>query len=75
MEQGFVDPNRMQFTKGRMAQVRAVASDRLQELQALDRRHAQIFREHPFLPVPDQVARLRGILEDPRFRRAVDGEV
>lgn len=75
MEQGFVDANRMQFTPGRVAQVRAVASDRLEELQALDRRHAEIFREHPFLPVPDQVERLRDILADPRFRRAVEGDI
>jgi RNA polymerase sigma factor (sigma-70 family) len=75
MEQGFVDPNRMQFTQGRMAQVKAVASHRLRELQDLDQRHAEVFREHPFLPVPDQIAKLRDILEDPRFRRAVDGEV
>jgi RNA polymerase sigma factor (sigma-70 family) len=74
MEQGFVDPNRMQFTPDRMAQVRSVASDRLEELRALDRQHAEIFREHPFLTVPDQVEKLRGILADPRFRWAVEGE-
>jgi RNA polymerase sigma factor (sigma-70 family) len=66
VEKGYLDPRRMQFTPGRAARVRDVAPSRLHELDALaDRLHAEVFRDHPFLPVPDQVAALRRLLAGP----------
>lgn len=76
IDKGYLDPARMQFTPDRVTRVRDVAPDRLGELDALaDRLHAEVFRTHPFLPVRDQVAALRGVFDSPAFGRAVADDV
>jgi hypothetical protein len=39
-----------------------VAASRLDELQSMDRKHAEIYRMQPFLAGPDLAAKLREIL-------------
>jgi hypothetical protein len=53
--------------KDRIAAIREVAPDRLDELQELDRRHAQLCRAQPFLAGPDLAVKIRGILGQSEF--------
>jgi RNA polymerase sigma factor (sigma-70 family) len=70
---GFVDPARLQFAADHVQQVHAQAPDRLAELRNLaDRQHAVLYREHPLIPAPDQVQRLRQLLAEPRAQRVLD---
>jgi RNA polymerase sigma factor (sigma-70 family) len=72
IEQGYVDPVRRQFTREHMGQIAAIAADRTQELDHLvERQHAAIYREHPFLAAPDQVSRFRQLLTMPAFRTSL----
>ena len=67
MQMGFLDPNRLQFTKNRLATINEVAPDRLNELESLDRQHAELFREHGFLASPNIANRLRELIEQSSF--------
>jgi len=67
MQLGFVDANRLQFTKARLASVNEVAPDRLNELESLDRKHAELFREHAFLAPPDVAIKLRELISQSSF--------
>lgn len=64
---GWLDANNLQFSKDRIAAVRDVAADRLDELQALDRQHAELYRLQPFLAGPDLAQKLRAILQQSGF--------
>lgn len=67
MRHGWLDANNLQFSKDRIAAVRDVAADRLDELQALDRQHAELYRLQPFLAGPDLAQKLRQILTQSGF--------
>jgi RNA polymerase sigma factor (sigma-70 family) len=67
MEAGYVDPTRMEFTKGRLAIINQMAPHRLDELQKLDRKHAELFRDHGFLAPPDLAAKLRDLIRESGF--------
>lgn len=69
MRNGWLNANNLQFSKDRIADVHEVASDRLGELQSLDRRHAELYRTQPFLAGPDLAQRLREILSQSGFGR------
>ena len=71
MQAGYVDPVRLEFTKGRLATVSDVAPDRLSELETLDRKHAELFRDHGFLAAPDLATRLRELIS----QSGVDAEI
>lgn len=72
IEKGYVDAKRRQFTRERVGQIAAIAPDRTQELDHLiERQHAAIYREHPFLAAPDQVSRFRQLLNMPAFRTSL----
>jgi len=72
IEKGYVDPKRRQFTREHFGQIAAIAPDRTQELDHLvERQHATIYREHPFLAAPDQVSRFRQLLNMPEFRKSL----
>jgi RNA polymerase sigma factor (sigma-70 family) len=62
MRHGWLDPADRQFSKDRIAAVREIAPGRLEELQTLDRQHAELYRAQPYLAGPDLAARLREIL-------------
>ena len=51
--------------------VRDIAPKVHGDINALDMAYAEIHRAHPFLPSPDFVAVLKGLLEQPRFRSIV----
>ena len=67
MQLGFLDANRLQFTKARLARVNEVAPDRLNELESLDRKHAELYREHGFLAPPDEAIKLRELISQSSF--------
>lgn len=67
MRQGWLDARKLQFSKDRIAAVRDVAADRLDELQSLDRQHAELYRLQPFLAGPDLAQKLREILAQSGF--------
>ncbi|MBN8248378.1 MAG: RNA polymerase sigma factor [Verrucomicrobia bacterium] len=69
MRRGWLDPDHLQFSRDRIAEVRELAAGRLEELQALDRSHAELYREQPFLKGPDIAPRLREILSRSPFDR------
>jgi hypothetical protein len=52
MQAGYVDPERLQFTKVRLASIDDVAPHRLDELESLDRKHAELFAIMHFSPQP-----------------------
>lgn len=67
MRNGWLDANDLQFSKDRLAAVRDVAAGRLDELQAMDRQHAELYREQPFLAGKDLAAKLREVLSQSGF--------
>ncbi len=67
MKHGWLDANNLQFSKDRIADVRDVAAGRLDELQAMDRKHAELYRMQPFLAGPDLAQKLREILSQSGF--------
>lgn len=67
MRNGWLDANRLQFSKDRIAAVRDMAASRLDELQALDRQHAELYRTQPFLAGPDLAGKLRELLSQSGF--------
>jgi len=68
MRNGWLKPDKLEFSKDRMASVRDVAASRLDELQSLDRKHAELYRTQPFLAGPDLAAKLREILSQSRLQ-------
>jgi RNA polymerase sigma factor (sigma-70 family) len=67
IRKGWLDANNLQFSKDRIAAVNDVAADRLNELQSLDRQHAELYRMQPFLAGPDLTSRLREIVSRSSF--------
>jgi RNA polymerase sigma factor (sigma-70 family) len=67
MQLGFLEANRLQFTKVQLAKVNQVAADRSKELESLDRKHAELFREHAFLAPPDVAIKLRELISRSSF--------
>ena len=67
MRNGWLDANNRKFSKDRVASVKDVAADRLDELQSLDRKHAELYRSQPFLTGPDLAQKLREILSQSNF--------
>jgi hypothetical protein len=67
MRNGWLDAPNLQFSKDRIADIRDVAADRLDELQSLDRQHAELYRMQPFLAGPDLAQKLREILSTSGF--------
>jgi RNA polymerase sigma factor (sigma-70 family) len=67
MEMGFLDPDKLQFTKTRLARIDEVAPDRLSELESLDRQHAELFREQALLAPPNIASKLRELIKQSSF--------
>lgn len=59
MRNGWLDPNRRQFSAERLATVREAAPDRLDELQAAQRAYAEVYRETPLSNAPAILERIR----------------
>ncbi|MCW8132125.1 MAG: RNA polymerase sigma factor [Planctomycetota bacterium] len=72
IDDGHVDPRRLLFVPRRVRRIEEAAAGTVREIEdALDRRYAALYREHPFLEPPDQVQGLRRILEQPAVRSAL----
>jgi RNA polymerase sigma factor (sigma-70 family) len=68
IDKGYVDPKNLQFVSERLVHIRAVAPSRVRELDALERRHAELFRDHPVLTPPEEVLSLRRLFDQPGVR-------
>ena len=74
IEKGYVDPKNLQFVPERLVQIRTVTPSRSRELHALEREHAELFREQPMLAVPDEVLSLQRLFEQPGVRSALGAD-
>lgn len=70
IDKGYVDPQNLQFAAERLVQIRSVSASRVRELEAIEQAHAELFRDHPVLSPPDEVAWVRRLVE----RAAAEGE-
>jgi RNA polymerase sigma factor (sigma-70 family) len=69
IEQGHVDPHHLWFVPLHVERVRDVAAETVREIEdILEREHAAIYRDHPFLSAPDQAQWLRRMLESQEVR-------
>ena len=59
MRNGWLDPTRRQFTAERLAAVREVAPDRLDDLEAAQRAYAEVYRDTPLTNAPSVLERIR----------------
>lgn len=72
IEAGHVDPRRLLFVPEHVARVRDVAPAAVREIDdAVEREHAEIYRDHPFLLPADRVAWLRRLLDRDDVRGAL----
>src|SRR5258708_2152015 len=72
IELGHVDPHRLLFVPEHVEHVRDVASETVREIDdVVERQHAAIFRDHPFLQPADQINWLRRILQSSEVRAAL----
>ncbi len=64
IDQGYMNPDRLQFARGHQFRVRQVAPSRAHELKvATDRLHAELYQDHPFLDVRAQSEIVRKALD------------
>ena len=72
IESGHVDPHHLLFVPEHVERVREVAGETVREIEdVVERQHADIFRDHPFLQPADQTDWLRRMLESPPVREAL----
>ncbi|HKA07935.1 MAG TPA: RNA polymerase sigma factor [Gemmataceae bacterium] len=72
IEAGHVDPDHLWFVPLHVKRVKDAAAETVREIEdVLEREHAAIYREHPFLAPPDQVRWLRRMLETQEVRAAL----
>jgi hypothetical protein len=73
IERGHVDPHHLLFVPEHIARVRDVVPETIREIEdAVERQHAAIYRDHPFLQPPDEVTWLRRMLESDDLHGALD---
>jgi RNA polymerase sigma factor (sigma-70 family) len=73
IQAGHVDPRHLLFVPEHVERVRDVAPATVRQLEdVVERQHADIFREHPFLKPADQVSWLRRMLEGEGVRGALN---
>jgi len=72
IEQGHVDPHHLLFVPAHVERVRDVVPETVREIEdVVERQHAALYRDHPFLQPPDPVSWLRRLLESPDLRQAL----
>lgn len=67
MRAGWLDPASLQFSKDRICSVQQQAAAHLDELQDMDRQHAELHRRQPMLAGPDLAGRLHRMLSRSDF--------
>ena len=65
MEVGYVDPDNLLFSRGRMSEVREAAPKMFETIKNLDDECAEIYRRHPFYKPPDLRQVLRQLIQSP----------
>ena len=65
---GLLDPTKLLFAREHVTRVKDVATERHQDLNALDEAYAEIHRAHPFQSPPDFAASLRELLTRAEFK-------
>src|SRR5438874_10826027 len=64
IEDGHVDPHHLLFVPEHVERVRDVAAETVRQIEnVVERQHAAIYREHPFLQPADEIHWLRRMLE------------
>ncbi len=72
IEERNVDPHRLLFVPEHVEKVRDVAGQTVREIDhVVERQHAAIFRDHPFLQPSDQIHWLRRVLQGGDVRAAL----
>jgi RNA polymerase sigma factor (sigma-70 family) len=72
IEEGHVDPHCILFVPEHVERVRDVAADVVREIEdVIERQHAALYREHPFLQPTDQISWLKRIFENQEVRAAL----
>lgn len=72
IEHGHVDPAHLLFVPEHVQKVRDVAPEMVREIEdVVERQHAAIYRDHPFLQPVDHVGWLRRLLENQAVRGAL----
>src|SRR6266481_9342119 len=72
IEGGHVDPRHLLFVPEHVQKVREVAAEMVREIDdVVERQHADIYREHPFLQPADEIMWLRRMLDSDDVRRAL----
>jgi hypothetical protein len=72
IDEGHVDPRNLLFVPEHLQRVRDAAAETVRDIDdVVERQHAAIYREHPFLQPSDQSAWLRRILESQQVRAAL----
>jgi RNA polymerase sigma factor (sigma-70 family) len=72
IEQGQVDPHNLQFVSLHVRRVREVAPATVRQIEdAVEARHAAVYRDHLFLQPTDQVGWLRQMLDSEQIRGAL----
>jgi RNA polymerase sigma factor (sigma-70 family) len=72
IEHGHVDPHRLLFVPEHFERLRDVAGETVREIEdVVERQHAAIYRDHPFLKPADQINWLRRMLERDDVRGAL----
>lgn len=72
IEGGHVDPQRLLFVPEHVQKVREVAAETVRQIgDVVERQHADIYRDHPFLQPVDEIMWLRRMLDSDDVRRAL----
>jgi RNA polymerase sigma factor (sigma-70 family) len=72
IEAGHVDPRHLLFVPMHVERIKDVAAETAREIDdVVDRQHAAIYREHPFLQPSDQINWFRRLLENQEVRAAL----
>lgn len=72
IDHGHVDPNHLLFVPEHVQRVRDVVPAMVHEVEdVVERQHAAIYGEHPFLQPTDQISWLRRLLENEGMRKSL----
>jgi RNA polymerase sigma factor (sigma-70 family) len=72
IDAGHVDPHHLLFVPLHVRRIREAAAGTFREIEdVLDREHAAVYRDHPFLEPADQVPWIRRVLDRPDIRTAL----
>jgi RNA polymerase sigma factor (sigma-70 family) len=72
IENGHVDPAHLLFVPQHVQRVRDVAGETVREIEdVVERQHAAVYRDHPFLQPSDEISWFRRMLESEDLRAAL----